>query len=244
MRNLLLITTLIILTASCRQTGYLKYKGKTDEIIATNKIKKFMKDNESPSIVLRVPKSEQNATQEDPNAYIYNSIEKELVLAGFDVKDRGLFNEVVSKSEETNYKELKKLTETDLILELVQMKFNIKHKTNKFYTKRGKEKIASRDASITKTGAVIEFKLIILEKNDYGGSYSFYYTPCNGSEEHKADCKCKIAHKGSKIYPEIDLCKTRKKKKKEAFEIIDKDLLEEFVRKGVKQMVEETKAKV
>lgn len=243
MKNLLLFLVLLIVTASCRQTGYLKYQGKSDEIITTAKIKKFMSENENPSIVLRVPQSEQNTTQEDPNAYIYNAIEKELVLAGFNVKDRGLFNEVVRKSEETDYEKLKDITETDLILELVQMRFDIKHETNKFYTKKDKEKIASRNASITKRGAVIEFKLVILEKNDYGGSYSFNYTPCDGSESSRADCNCQVAHKGSKMYPEISICKENRKKrrKKEAFETIDRDLAELFVRNGIKKMIAETK---
>lgn len=97
----------ILLLSSCGlQKGYLIFTGKQNEIIATQTIKDYIKSNTTPSIVLKAPNSEKKTTQSDPNSYIYNAIEKELLLAGFDVKDRGLFNEVISKSKEIDYNEI------------------------------------------------------------------------------------------------------------------------------------------
>ena len=108
---------LTIFNTSCLKTGYLKYQKKPDEIVTGTKIKEFIKNNPNPSIVLKVPNTENKSTQSDPNNYIYSTIEKELTKAGFNVKDRGLFNEIVSKADAINYNDLKKLTGTDLILD-------------------------------------------------------------------------------------------------------------------------------
>jgi len=244
-QNLLLILSVIILNTSCGiRTGYFSFKGKDNEIIATQKIKDFMSNNPSPSIVLRVPDAGEKATTSEENVFIYNSIEKELVIAGFDVKDRGIFNEVVNKSEQLDYKKLKELTNTELILELIRVKVNIPHKTNRFYTKKDKQKV-SQDDAITRAGQVLEFKIIMLEKNEYGGSYSFYQTPCKDIKSIKDNCSCNIGHKGSRIYPEVDMCRdTDSDSKVEAFEVVqEKDAYEKFIRNGVKQMIAEIKVK-
>ncbi len=86
------------------------------------------------------------------------------------------FNEVVGKSKEINYSELKKLTNTELLLELVNVSTSIEYGTNKFFNKKEEQKVVNQN--FIKYGAVIEFKLTIIETNQFAGSYSFYYTPC------------------------------------------------------------------
>lgn len=230
---LLFLAVITLLTTSCLKTGYLKYDGKKNEIIASQKIKEFMQKNPSPSIVLRVPKAELLSTQADPNGYIYSAIEKELMIAGFNVKDRGLFNEIVGKASGITYQELKKLTGTDLILELVRADLAVEHETNRIYSKLNEE-VVFKNAKIVRNGAAIEFKITIIENNDYGGSYSFYYTPCPKSENN--DCSCQIGYKGSKVYTNLNLCKDENY---DGYEKIDKDILEEFVREGVKKVIAE-----
>ena len=138
--NIFLFISLSLLFFSCvLQKGTLQYEGKKDEIIATETIKDYMAKNKNPSVVLRVPHVEENATKSDPNDYIYNAIEKELIIAGFDVKDRGLFSEVMKKKNESvNYAEINELTGTDLILELVKIDRQVEHTTNKIITKERK----------------------------------------------------------------------------------------------------------
>jgi len=236
---LLVIFGLIILNSCSLHIGYVKFEKKADEILPTQAIKKYMKEHSKPSIVIKAPNIVSNATQSDPNDYIYNAIEKELFIAGFDVKDRGLFNEVMKKSDNINYKEIKKITGTDLILELVVIDTKVKYTTNRFYSKKGIEKII-KDNELYAYGATIEFKIILIENNEYAGSYSFYYTPCVGENN---GCECEIAYKNYhpiKIYPHLSFCnKNKKRPGTEAYEYVTKNAMEEFVRGGVKKMIKE-----
>ena len=235
MRNkiLLFIILFSFLTSSCLKTGYLKFDGKKDEIIASQKIKDFMKKNQNPSIVLRVPNCENKSTQSDPNSYIYSAIEKELMIGGFNVKDRGLFNEVVRQANSLDYEEIKNLTGTDLILELIRVDIAIKHETNTIYTEKNEERVY-KNSRLRRVGAAIEFKITIIENNDYGGSYSFYYTPCGW--DSKNDCSCQIGYKRRKVYPHINMCEIDKNR---SYEAIEKNVMEEFVRDGVKRVINE-----
>lgn len=237
-KSILLILIATFFFSSCSlQKGYLHLTGKSDEIIATNTIKEFMKENESPSIVLKVPKSEKQITESDPNSYIYNAIEKELLLAEFDVKDRGLFNEVISKSKDIDYKEIKVLTGTELILELVRIDTKIKYTTNIVSKKDGTEEVI-KDKTFTKYGAAIEFKLIVVENNEFAGSYSFYFTPCENLND--MDCNCEIAYKNyrtTRVYNHLSFCND--KEIDTGFVTIPQNILEEFVRNGVKKMIAE-----
>lgn len=235
--NLILVLTGVFLTSSCAvQTGYLQFQGKPDEIITTQKINDYLKINPNPSIVLKVPVPEIKSTQSDRNAYIYNAIEKELLIAGFEVKDRGLFNEVLNKSGEISYDGLKKLTETDLLLELVNVSTNIEYGTNKFYTKNGGQRVA--DKNFTKYGALIEFKLTIIETNERVGSYSFYLKPCSYKNP---GCECEVEYTNynytiSNQYPRLSSCEGRDTINKE-YEYISENIMAEFVRDGVKLMI-------
>lgn len=231
----------LLLASSCRlQKGYVLFNSKANEIIATPMIKDYIKNHPNLAIVLKAPNSENKSTQSDPNSYIYNAIEKELLIAGFDVKDRGLFNEVVSKSKEINYVDLKKLTGTDLILELVQVTTDIEHGTNQYYRKDGTEKI-SKDYTFKKYGAVIEFKLTIIEKNQYAGSYTFNYTPCEKVD--KNSCECEVAYKivPAKTYPYLSFCRGQNNTPNKAYEYVSQNVMEQFVRNGVKLMLAEIK---
>ena len=236
--NLVALVGILLFSSCALQKGHLRFQPKTNETIATPSIKEYLKLHPNPSIVLKAPNSENKSTQSDPNSYIYNAIEKELLIAGFDVKDRGLFNEVVGKSNEINYSELKKLTNTELLLELVNVSTKIEYRTNKFYTKDGKENVVNQN--FTKYGAVIEFKLTIIETNQFAGSYSFYYSPCTSEN---SGCECEVAYKNFasiKVYPYINFCRGENNKNNE-YEYISENIMEKFVREGVKLMINEMK---
>lgn len=234
--GLLIVSTLL---CGCLQKGYVKYTNKVDEVIATQMIKDYIKENPNPSIVLKVPVSENRITQSDPNSYMYNAIEKELLNGGFDVKDRSLFNEVIGKSKEINYSEIQKLTGTDLILELVHSSTKEVFTTNRYYRTDGSERISTEN-TFDKYGAVIEFKLTLIEKNQYAGSYLFNYVPCT---DIKQDCECEVAYKTfpRKEYLYLSFCNQPQNTEGEEikpFEV-SPDVMGEFVRNGVKQMVAE-----
>lgn len=247
-KALLLLSLALNLVSCSLQKGTLQFEGKKNEIIATEDIKAYIKTEAMPSIVLRVPNLEDVAIKSDPNDYIYSAIEKELLIGGFNVKDRGLFGEVMKRWEgNISYMDIRDLTGADFILELVRMDTKVKHVTNKITTRNGTEK-AYEGAVITRYGANIEFKLILVKGNVFAGSYTFNYTPCMKS--NNLGCECLVGYKGTQVYPLINFCekkeKSKDKKKRKggdttetAYEYVDKNVLEEFVRNGVKLMIAE-----
>jgi hypothetical protein len=238
--KILSIILLFSLSSCSLQKGYLKLTNQSnDEIISTEAIKEHMKKHPKTSIVLKAPFSEDKSTQSDLNSGIYNAIEKELLLAGFDVKDRGLFNEVVSKSKDINYDEIRKLTGTDLILELVRINNDVKYTTNQYYQKDDKP-VVLEDTEFSRPGAIVEFKLTLIESNQSGGSYTFNYVPC---KEKTKDCYCEVAYKKAlrRVYPHLSFCQGPENKNKEAFESVSQDIMINLVRDGVKKMINEIK---
>ncbi len=238
------IITLVILSSCSIKEGYIKLKPIPDELIATEKIRAFLQQNPHPSIVLRVPQNTAGATQSDPNSHLYIAIEKELVLQGFNLKDRGLFNQVINSQKDLDYSKITDLTGTDLILELIKVDTKIPFNTNRAYTKKD-VKVILKNINYLRYGASIEFKLILVKNNEYGGSYTFTLTPCT---ELNDDCNCKVPYKfGKKFYPEsiYNICKLNQLKENNtpptAYELIPQPVIENFVREGVKKVVEAIK---
>ncbi|MFZ2205520.1 MAG: hypothetical protein WAV23_02935 [Minisyncoccia bacterium] len=242
MKKQLLFYAIILITiiSSCGiKRGYLQFKSKNDELIATDKIKVFMKKNPNPSIVLRVPQASNGATQSDQNSYVYSAIEKELVIAGFKLKDRGLLNQVVNSQSVLDYQKLSEYT--DLILELVKVDTKVPFNTNVAYTRDGTERVL-KNINYTRSGASIEFKIILVKNNEYGGSYSFFYAPCPTLNDN---CYCKVPYKYvKKFYPDrvVNFCGIDKRKaardEPSAYETVPQDEFEIFVRKGVKKVID------
>ncbi len=237
MHKIILLISIAFFSSCSVQKGYVKFdNGNADEIISSIAIKEHLKKYPNSSIVLRVPDASNRSTESEDNSYIYNAIEKELILNGFDVKDRGLYNEVISKSKDISYEEIKKITGTDLILELVQLDLKRKYKTNKFYDKDGKE-IVEPGVEFTMLGAVIEFKITIIDGNIHGGSYSFYYTPC---VKQNSGCECEVVYKAmpQTVYLNRSFCNDPKVDDR-GYESVPTDRLSDFVRSKVRLMLQE-----
>lgn len=238
-KSILAIFCLLSFASCSVQKGYIQFDDENkDEIISSNAIKEHLKNYPNSSIVLKAPLVGNRATESEDNSYIYNAIEKELLLGGFDVKDRGLFNEVISKSKEVNYSEIKRITGTDLILELVQLDRAREYKTNKFYDVNDKE-LVEPGIVFTKYGAVVEFKITIIEGNIYGGSYLFYYTPC---KEKNSGCGCEVVYKAmpQTVYEKKSFCNDPSVDNR-GYEIFPTDKLSDFVRNGVRLMLQKIK---
>src|ERR1019366_902582 len=126
MNNKLVLFCIIILFINCSPVSkVVKYPSRQDDIFANSNLKSFFKATRAPSIVLKVPNSTDKATSNsvniNDNALLYNAIEKELLKEDFSVRDRGLFNELLSKSQTSDYSKIKELTNTDIILEVVNI---------------------------------------------------------------------------------------------------------------------------
>jgi len=179
------------LLASCSSaTKVVRYSKVPDEVFANKNLTEFFNTNKSPSIVLRVPSSRDKVTSNTLNDetftktiasdnVLYNTIEKELLREGFSVRDRGLFNELLSKSQTNDYSKIKELTNTDLILEVVNIDPAIVYSTNKV-TLVGKKREKSEVGTIDykKYGASVEFRLIMVSNNEIAGTYKYNYEPC------------------------------------------------------------------
>lgn len=228
---------------SCIRVGTIIFSGRTSKLSAETNIKTFMAENPNPSIVLRLPKHVQQTTEGEPYQYLYNAIENELAIAGFKVRDRGLINQILAKSEASEYSTIKNEIQTDLILELTKMDLGVVHSTNKFLTHTGEAKDAKQGV-ITKMGGAFEFKVVIVKNNSHGGNYTFYYTPCKDKQDQE-DCECKIRYAGYpvgyKIFTKKNVCAEEKADRKGPFEDIEEDVIEDVVRRGVKDLIKAIK---
>lgn len=186
MGHILAISTLAILfLAGCSTTGkqIIKFPTVPDETYANPNLRDFFKSNRNPNIVLRVPNNNDKATSNTStsknNDMLYNTVEKELLRENFSVRDRGLFNELLSKSQTSDYSKIKELTNTDIILEIVNIDHSVLYTTNKVTVVRKKKetgKIGSIDYK--QNGASVEYKVILVKNNEIAGTYKFNYKPC------------------------------------------------------------------
>jgi hypothetical protein len=187
MKKLYLIAVVLLLSTGCGSyTSVIKYQNLPNDLYANNSLKEYLKNNKSPKIVLRVPNSNDKATSNTINSQnnnvLYNAIEKELLKEGFNVRDRGLFNEIMDKSKSADYSKLGDETDTDLILEVISLNTDISYSTNKItlVNNNGKGPDGSNLGAIDykKNGASIEFRLIMVKSNAIAGNYKFNFTPC------------------------------------------------------------------
>ena len=185
MLKLLISATILscILTSCSSGKKIIKFATISDETYANPNLKQFFKDNRNPNIVLRVPNNNDKATSNTStsrnNDVLYNTIEKELLKENFSVRDRGLFNELLSKAATTDYSKIKELTNTDIILEVVSIDPSVLYTTNKVTTvttKKETENIGNVDYK--EKGASVEYKIILVKNNEIAGSYKFNYKPC------------------------------------------------------------------
>jgi hypothetical protein len=184
MKGLFYLAIAIMLHASCSSgRKIVKFPTKPDETYANPALKDFFKANANPNIVLRVPNTNDKATSNTStnknSDILYNAIEKALLKENFSVRDRGLFNELLSKSQTSDYSKIKELTNTDIILEVVNIDPSVLYTTNKVTVIKGKaesEKIG--DIDYKEKGASVEFKVIMVRTNEIAGTYKFNYKPC------------------------------------------------------------------
>lgn len=229
--NLLFIFSILFLFASCSSTKTIKFSAKNNDVYTTDNLKQFLQKHKNPKVVLRVPNSSQNTTDKEDVDYLYNAIENQLLASGFVVRDRQLFNQIIgNESNNVNYEKLKEKSDTDLIIELTKLDPDILYETNKFYTKKNKEKVET-DGVHKRYGAAVEFKVVSIENNEYGGMYKFNYTPCTEG--------CVISKSFKDLRKEM---KALKKLEEKPYEGVEKDVLEDFIKEATRQLVSEMRS--
>jgi hypothetical protein len=225
--KLLLLLIITLLLFSCSTTKILKFTQKSNEIVNTNSLTEFLAKNKKPKVVLRVKNSSINLTENEDNDYLYNAIENQLLRSGFIVRDRQLFNQITGNDKNNiDYKKLKEKSDTDIIIELTKLKTKILYETDKYYDKKNHEKTVS-NFLYKSFGASVEFKIILINTNEFAGVYKFNYTPC------VSGCVISLSTK--------ELLKQRKKKLKEkgkGYEGVERDELEIFMKNATRKLVE------
>jgi hypothetical protein len=221
MKNIIFLIILGLIL-SCSATKTIKFTEIADEITTTSSLKTFLKNNPNPKIVLRTTGTAQKITDAEAKQsnYLYNAIENELLKNKFVVRDRQLFNQIVNNNENNNnYGNLKEKSDTDLIIELINLDPTVRYDTNKYYDSKGKERTES--SSWERYGATIEFKIIMIDNNEFAGIYKFNYTPCTKG--------CLLNERYTK--PKLNDV--------EAYEGVEFDILEDFVINATRDLVNE-----
>lgn len=159
-----------------------KSQPKQNDIYVSPEMKNFSQTHRNPSVVLRVPyvattvSEGEQKTLSKYNNY-YNQIEKNLLKAGFTVRDRGLLNNLLSTGQ-TNYAEIGKKIETDIIIEVLSVDFAIDNFCHKAIIKNSNKEINIPGKILNPKIAKLELKFTIVEKGLTGAVLTLYQTPC------------------------------------------------------------------
>ncbi|WP_128548727.1 hypothetical protein [Larkinella soli] len=190
---------LFALTGCTSNKAVVRFAARPPELYSKKSLAQFLKNSPNPKIVLRASlyekaapgnpvaaredrDSRSGAVPSETETIVCNAIEKQLFRAGFNVRDRTLFNEVLRKAGDIDYTTVNGLTDTDLILELVKLNTRIPYITSKYYQQKKsgevEKEIPDPKNNITLYGGQVEFKLIHIRTNQVLGSYLFNYVPC------------------------------------------------------------------
>lgn len=229
--SILLILSVFVIS-NCSPTYTVKFDEPKPETFTTPKLKTFLDNKEEIKVVLRTPDKADDVTEESTYNPIFNTIEKEFLKAGFIVRDRAIFNQIVDKSaQEINYSELQEQTDTDLIIELVDFSTKLPYTTNT-YIDEGREKTFENNNTISYYGAFAEFRVVLLEDNQFAGSYKFNYAPC------EQGCPIKVSQYGEPSFVEK---KVEEEADDKPFQYVAKLEFERFMRNAALELISEMK---
>ncbi len=171
--------TVVITFTSCAKE--LRIVVPEDENIVTRELREYLKKTTSPKIVLKIKESFEKVSHHELANYI--TVEKELFKAGFIVRDRMLFQQVL-ESGGNSYKELKEKVDTDLILEITNL--STTHRMP-IYSKNGEkwrsltyeeeQAVQEQTEYGDVVSAILECKIILVKSGRIGGIFTLYTAP-------------------------------------------------------------------
>ncbi len=174
--------TLLVLMMSCKYSLVtVQPQPKKNDITISpemRELKTTLQTTKSLSVVLRVPSASDKVTAEQAaqNAELYNRIERNLLKAGFTVRDRGLLESLL-KSGQTNYEEIGKKIQTDMIIEILTLNFNEDNLIYNVVNKKDKKTVVLHNP-VNAAIARLDCKLTIVNKGLMGGVLTLYKTAC------------------------------------------------------------------
>jgi hypothetical protein len=199
-------------------------------------LRKFMQDNEGAAVIVRdfagrTSDKVQDASlsQATNTARICQLLEQGLLQNNFNVRDRQLFEAVADKTDKNlDYAQLHEKTGVDIIFEISSFNWDT-YEVNHYYQDREQKPFDPKLNAIVYNlyGFSIEIKIIMLQNNVVGGTYKYFYTPC---DETLGGCLLTNIGKTSITYiplesatPEVlgdNLGKKKKKKEKKDEETV------------------------
>jgi hypothetical protein len=142
----------------------------------------FMKDVRNPTIVLRVPAPQtlvtqaqgQQGTAEAGDGYV--TIEKELVKAGFTVRDRGLLEEILRSNQNLDFAAIQQKIGAQLILEIVSIQPR-SYGTDAYVEANSHREGQLRRGVFPINGWHFEARVVLVNSGEIGGLYSVDVAP-------------------------------------------------------------------
>ena len=142
----------------------------------------FMEAVPNPTIVLRVPAPQARVTQAEGQQgsadlnQAYLAFERELVKAGFTVRDRGLLEEILRSNQNLDYRVIQQKIDVQLILEIVsigQRSYN----TDTYIDANSHRERRLKQGEFQITGWHFEGRVVMVGTGEIGGIYAADVVP-------------------------------------------------------------------
>ncbi|MBI4887296.1 MAG: hypothetical protein HY824_09395 [Acidobacteria bacterium] len=152
------------------------------EPVSQPTLQTFMRSVGSPTIVLRVPSPQSQVTEAQKAQgdaamnQAYNLIERELVKAGFTVRDRGLLEAVLRSNQDLDYRLIQQKVNAQLIIEFVSI--STRDYSSDQYLRVKDQAIGRLESgAFPLSGWQFECKVILVDSGEIGGIYTIHIAP-------------------------------------------------------------------
>ena len=162
------------------------------ENFTNEQLSNFITKNTSPTIVVRGWGNAGAVSTSSPSNKICSLLEEALAKKGFDVRDRGLFESVISsrKDKPMTYQDIYHSTQVDLIMEVASYSLNDRYLVEGYYDEsnsyqefpevsNGRKDPNAYHPSYEFIGMSVTVKIVLLKDNLIGGYYNYSYVPCS-----------------------------------------------------------------
>ncbi len=181
--------TISFLFTSCGSyttlTGNVKYDAsKKNEIVKSSELRTYLAEKDKIKFVLREPTAFESMSEETKAKYdnFFAEVEKDLILNGHIVKDRVLLTNLIEKGG-MSISEMGKMIDTDIIIEIIDVEYNIPNKVANFRIKETGQTsnfnnwntLDFVDCQLSK----LECRITLVEVGNVGGIFKFYVSGCD-----------------------------------------------------------------
>jgi len=232
MKKLTHLIWFLAIMAACtptRRLGTIKFAPKKSDNYISEDLRSYIKNKPSSSILVRSFDASYVLSEQESHLThrIFGAIEKEFLQQGFEVRDRGLFNSVLSKTDQIDYSGIAEITKTDLILELTGLDTEVEYNTNKYLNKKGKVVKVSRNISML--GIQFKFRIVDIATNQIKGLYEYNIAPCMNGCKYYIDRLGRV-YRGTQTVNEL-----------EPYEFVEVDDIEIIMSVGTSGLIRELK---